>query len=91
MTAAMLSQMLLEAIAEAVDIATVVDEEDDDAVDEIGTLEPLVFPADDDVIDDVQTFEERGLVTRDNGFVLSFSGGDEFQVTIVQSKYSDRE
>lgn len=31
-------------------------------------------------------FEHAGLMTRDRGFVIGFSDGREFQVTIVRSK-----
>lgn len=32
------------------------------------------------------TFEHAGLLTTNDGIVLRTSGGDEFQITIVQSK-----
>lgn len=34
----------------------------------------------------VGTFEERGILTRDHGVVLTLSDGSEFQLTIVQSR-----
>lgn len=33
----------------------------------------------------VCTFDDRGLLTRNNGLVIEFEDGTEFQVTIVQS------
>jgi len=32
------------------------------------------------------TFEERGLLTSDEGIVLSLADGSEFQITIVRSR-----
>ena len=34
----------------------------------------------------VQTYAERGVLTRDAGFVLTLAGGAEFQVTVVRSR-----
>lgn len=34
----------------------------------------------------VRTFEEAGVLTRDRGLVIQLPGGDEFQLTIVQSR-----
>jgi hypothetical protein len=36
----------------------------------------------------VQTFQEAGLLTRDEGLVVRLPDGDEFRVTVVQSKFS---
>lgn len=35
------------------------------------------------------TFEDCGMMTRDEGFVVTLSNGDEFQVTVVQSRISE--
>ncbi|MGD9600158.1 MAG: hypothetical protein AB7P94_17995 [Steroidobacteraceae bacterium] len=37
------------------------------------------------------TFESSGLLTRNDGIVLRTSGGDEFQITIVQSRFGSGE
>ena len=34
----------------------------------------------------VRTYEEAGVLTRDRGLVIQLPGGDEFQLTIVQSR-----
>lgn len=34
----------------------------------------------------VRTFEEAGILTRDRGLVIQLPGGDEYQLTIVQSR-----
>lgn len=34
----------------------------------------------------VETFHDAGLLTRDNGLVLTLTDGSEFQITIVKSK-----
>ncbi len=34
----------------------------------------------------VRTYEEAGILTRDRGLVIQLPGGDEFQLTIVQSR-----
>lgn len=34
----------------------------------------------------ILSFERAGLMTTDNGLVLTFDDGSEFQVTIVQSR-----
>ena len=34
----------------------------------------------------IHTYEEAGLLTRDRGLVIQLPGGDEFQLTIVQSR-----
>ena len=39
----------------------------------------------------VSTFDERGLLTRDNGIVLRLENGAEFQITLVKSKSADLE
>jgi len=36
----------------------------------------------------VQTFQEAGLLTRDEGLVIRLPDGNEFQITVVQSKLS---
>jgi len=36
----------------------------------------------------VQTFTEAGLLTRDEGLVVKLLDGNEFQITVVQSKFS---
>lgn len=37
-------------------------------------------------VDRVSTFDDGGLLTRNAGVVLKLSNGDEFQLTIVQSR-----
>ena len=34
----------------------------------------------------IRTYEEAGILTRDRGSVIQLPGGDEFQLTIVQSR-----
>jgi hypothetical protein len=34
----------------------------------------------------VRTFADAGLMTRDEGLVMRFANGDEFQISIKQSK-----
>ena len=34
----------------------------------------------------IHTYEEAGLLTRDRGLVIQLPGGDEFQLTILQSR-----
>lgn len=36
----------------------------------------------------VQTYIEAGLLTRDEGLVVKLPDGNEFQITVVQSKFS---
>jgi hypothetical protein len=36
----------------------------------------------------IQTFQEAGLLTRDKGLVIRLPDGNEFQITVVQSKFS---
>ena len=44
-------------------------------------------PGDVDLTDArADTFDEAGLLTRDRGVVLRLPGGQEFQITVVQSK-----
>ena len=40
----------------------------------------------DDIINDTETFDERGLLTHDNGLVVSMRDGTEFQITVKQSR-----
>lgn len=40
----------------------------------------------DGMIKDVDTFESAGLLTNDEGLVIKFQNGKEFQVTIKRSK-----
>ena len=35
----------------------------------------------------VQTFQEAGLLTRDEGLVVRLPDGNEFQITVIQSKF----
>lgn len=39
----------------------------------------------------VSTFEECGLLTRNEGLVVRLPDGSEFQVTVVQSKFSEED
>jgi len=39
----------------------------------------------------VLTFEEAGLLTRDEGLAVRLPDGDEFQITVVQSKFNKEE
>lgn len=61
---------------------------DDDAVDR--TYDDLGWPADpdDDVVRPVAAtaYESAGVLTRDDGFVLTMDDGAEFQVTVVRSR-----
>jgi hypothetical protein len=41
---------------------------------------------DERIVRAVQTFEERGILTRDRGLVVTFTDGSEIQVTLVQSR-----
>ena len=34
---------------------------------------------------DVSTFDEQGVLTRDNGLVITAADGSEYQITIVKS------
>lgn len=43
----------------------------------------------DNRITDVRTFRDAGVLTNDPGLVVSFDDGREYQVTIVQSAWSD--
>lgn len=36
----------------------------------------------------VRTYAEEGLLTRDEGLVVKLPDGNEFQITVVQSKFS---
>lgn len=35
----------------------------------------------------IQTFQEAGLLTRDEGLVVRLPDGNEFQITVIQSKF----
>ncbi|MGI6189769.1 MAG: hypothetical protein GX041_09950 [Clostridiales bacterium] len=35
----------------------------------------------------IQTFQEAGLLTRDKGLVIRLPDGNEFQITVIQSKF----
>ncbi len=35
----------------------------------------------------IQTFQEAGLLTRDKGLVIKLPDGNEFQITVIQSKF----
>ena len=50
--------------------------QDDDA------LENYDIPA----VKRVATFEERGMMTADRGLVVKLVSGEEFQITIIQSR-----
>ena len=41
-------------------------------------------------IHSVYTYEEVGMLTRNEGFVLRLENGDEFQVTILKTKSGER-
>lgn len=43
----------------------------------------------DNRIADVRTYRDAGVLTYDPGLVVSFDDGREYQVTIVQSEWSD--
>ena len=43
----------------------------------------------DNRIIDVRTFRDAGVLTNDPGLVVSFDDGRGYQVTIVQSEWSD--
>jgi hypothetical protein len=42
--------------------------------------------ADQDEIRSILTFDEAGMLTNDKGLLARTSDGDEFQITIVQSR-----
>ena len=70
----------LESIAEA---REEIGGDDDD-----GTLADFVRDIADDLdgIEQVLSFDNVGLMTRDSGLVVRLANGDEFQITIVQSR-----
>lgn len=41
----------------------------------------------DDEVKSARSFSDMGVLTYNNGLVVRFDNGDEFQITIVQSKY----
>jgi len=47
-------------------------------------LVDLLLDSDDDV-ESVNTFDEAGVLTHNQGLVVAFDNGAEFQITIVQS------
>jgi len=51
-------------------------------------MELLDDPLADNILEDSRavTFKDAGILTRDKGVVLRFTTGDEFQITIVQSR-----
>jgi hypothetical protein len=51
----------------------------------------LLFEHDDTTapVEHVETFRDAGLLTRDEGLVVRFASGDEFQVTVVQSDHGE--
>lgn len=54
-------------------------------------LVDLLLDSDDDV-ESVNTFDEAGVLTHNQGVVVAFENGAEFQITIVQSAgWSDDE
>lgn len=53
-----------------------------------GWLEEAIFEANCGTDDDglrIRSFQEAGLLTGNEGLVLSFRGGPEFQLTILRS------
>ncbi len=40
---------------------------------------------------DLNSFNDIGVLTSDEGLVFNFHNGDEFHVTIVQSKFAPKE
>lgn len=50
------------------------------------TLRSIIEEAEDTEITRINTFEECGILTRDQGFVICMEDGKEFQVTIVRSR-----
>jgi hypothetical protein len=48
--------------------------------------ENMTMPDELEQIIRVATFEEEGILTNDNGCVLRFRNGAEFQITVKQSK-----
>lgn len=59
---------------------------------EVDLLDLLVRSADDDDldlgVDSVSSFADAGVLTRNAGLVVRLRNGDEFQITIVQSRRS---
>lgn len=39
---------------------------------------------------DLNSFKDIGVLTDDEGLVFNFHNGDEFQITIVQSKFAEQ-
>ncbi len=39
-------------------------------------------------VDGLNSFEDAGVLTSDNGFVLRLQDGSEYQITVVQSRQS---
>lgn len=46
---------------------------------------------DDASVSSVESFEDAGVITADDGFVVRFDNGDEFQVTVLQSRFGRNE
>lgn len=49
-------------------------------------LDSLFQNCDNDEIKRIRTFQEAGVMTRDQGLVITAPDGSEFQVTIVKSR-----
>lgn len=57
-------------------------------LDEAGVGETVVEDEDegDIYLDDILSFDEAGILTMDQGLVLRFSDGSEYQVTVKRSR-----
>jgi len=49
-------------------------------------LNDIISECDEAAFRRVETFEEVGLLTRDNGIVVTMRDGSQFQITIVESR-----
>lgn len=51
-------------------------------------LDEITMGDDDDgpILECVGSYAEKGILTSNDGFVLTFTDGSEFQVTVVQSR-----
>ncbi len=53
----------------------------------IDLLESSLWVCEEDVpLTNTETFKDRGLLTNNDGLVVTMENGDEFQLTVVKSK-----
>jgi ABC-type antimicrobial peptide transport system ATPase subunit len=58
---------------------------------EIAMQESLLEMSDENGVAEISTFDNAGIMTMNAGLVVRMSNGDEFQVTIVQSVFTEPE